>query len=70
MMNLWQKTEKDIFLNKGAGEMNKQKIIILAVAVLLLLTGCRVCGGFSIIAYQTNFEFCPYCGKKIKVVGD
>ena len=50
--------------------MNKQKIIILAVAVLLLLTGCRVCGGFSIIAYQTNFEFCPYCGKKIKVVGD
>ena len=30
----------------------------------------RVCGGFSTNAYQTDFEFCPYCGKKIKVVGD
>ena len=30
----------------------------------------RVCGGFSTTAYQTDFEFCPYCGKKIKVVGD
>lgn len=28
----------------------------------------RVCGGFSTTAYQTDFEFCPYCGKKIKVV--
>ena len=27
----------------------------------------RVCGGFSTTAYQTDFEFCPYCGKKIKV---
>lgn len=30
----------------------------------------RVCGGFSTTAYQTDFEFCPYCGKKIKIVGD
>ena len=28
----------------------------------------RVCGGFSTTAYQTDFEFCPYCGKKIKVI--
>ena len=20
--------------------------------------------------YETNFKFCPYCGKKIKIVGD
>ena len=30
----------------------------------------RVCGGFSTTAYQIDFEFCPYCGKKIKIVGD
>ena len=30
----------------------------------------RVCGGFSTTAYQTDFEFCPYCGRKIKIVGD
>ena len=28
----------------------------------------RVCGGFYTTAYQTDFEFCPYCGKKIKVI--
>ena len=28
----------------------------------------RVCDGFSTNAYQTDFEFCPYCGRKIKVV--
>ena len=28
----------------------------------------RVCDGFSTTAYQTDFEFCPYCGKKIKVI--
>ena len=30
----------------------------------------RVCGGFSTTAYQTDFEFCPYCGRRIKIVGD
>ena len=30
----------------------------------------RVCGGFSTTVYQKDFEYCPYCGKKIKVVGD
>ena len=30
----------------------------------------RVCDGFSTTAYQTDFKFCPYCGKKIKIVGD
>ena len=29
----------------------------------------RVCGGFSTTVYQKDFEYCPYCGKKIKVVG-
>ena len=33
---------------KGAGQMNKQKIIILAVTVLLLLTGCK----------DNNQEYC------------
>ena len=28
----------------------------------------RVCGGFSTTVYQKDFEYCPYCGKKIKVV--
>lgn len=30
----------------------------------------RACGGFSTTVYQKDFEYCPYCGKKIKVVGD
>ena len=30
----------------------------------------RVCGGFSTTVYQKDFEYCPYCGKKIKIVGD
>lgn len=28
----------------------------------------RVCGGFSTTVYQKDFEYCQYCGKKIKVV--
>ena len=28
----------------------------------------RVCGGFFTTAYQTDFNFCPYCGKRIKVM--
>ena len=28
----------------------------------------RVCGGCFTSAYQKDFKFCPYCGKKIKVV--
>ena len=35
-----KKIENDSNLDKGA-KMNKQKIIILAVSVLLLLTGCK-----------------------------
>ena len=35
-----KKIENDSNLDKGA-KMNKQKITILAVAVLLLLTGCK-----------------------------
>ena len=27
-----------------------------------------VCGGCFTSAYQKDFRFCPYCGKKIKVV--
>ena len=27
-----------------------------------------VCGGCFTSAYQKDFKFCPYCGKKIKVV--
>ena len=29
-----------------------------------------VCGGCFTSAYQKDFKFCPYCGKKIKIVGD
>ena len=28
----------------------------------------RVCGGCFTSAYQKDFKYCPYCGKKIKVV--
>ena len=28
----------------------------------------RVCGGCFTSAYQKDFKFCPYCGKKIKGV--
>ena len=28
----------------------------------------KVCGGCFTSAYQKDFKFCPYCGKKIKVV--
>ena len=28
----------------------------------------RVCGGCFTSVYQKDFKFCPYCGKKIKVV--
>ena len=28
----------------------------------------RVCSGCFTSAYQKDFKFCPYCGKKIKVV--
>ena len=28
----------------------------------------RVCGGFYTTAYQTDFKFCPYCGRKIRLV--
>lgn len=28
----------------------------------------RVCGGCFTSAYQKDFKFCPYCGKKIKVM--
>ena len=30
----------------------------------------RVCGGCFTSVYQKDFKFCPYCGKKIKIVGD
>ena len=30
----------------------------------------RVCGGCFTSAYQKDFKFCAYCGKKIKIVGD
>ena len=30
----------------------------------------RVCGGCFTSEYQKDFKFCPYCGKKIKIVGD
>ena len=30
----------------------------------------RVCGGCFTSAYQKDFKYCPYCGKKIKIVGD
>ena len=36
-----KKIKNDSNSVKGAGEMNKQKITILAVTVLLLLTGCK-----------------------------
>ena len=29
----------------------------------------RVCGGCFTSAYQKDFKFCPYCGKKIKAGG-
>ena len=28
----------------------------------------RVCGGCFTSAYQKDFEFCPYCGERIKLV--
>ena len=28
----------------------------------------KVCGGCFTSAYQKDFKFCPYCGKKIKAV--
>ena len=28
----------------------------------------RVCGGCFTSVYQKDFKYCPYCGKKIKVV--
>ena len=28
----------------------------------------KVCGGCFTTAYQKDFKYCPYCGKKIKVV--
>ena len=30
----------------------------------------RVCGGCFTSVYQKDFKYCPYCGKKIKIVGD
>ena len=30
----------------------------------------RVCGSCFTSAYQKDFKYCPYCGKKIKFVGD
>lgn len=30
----------------------------------------RVCGSCFTSAYQKDFKYCPYCGKKIKIVGD
>ena len=29
-----------------------------------------VCGGCFTSVYQKDFKYCPYCGKKIKIVGD
>ena len=29
----------------------------------------KVCGGCFTSEYQKDFKYCPYCGKKIKVVG-
>lgn len=34
----------------------------------MLETVYRVCGGCFTSAYQKDFKYCPYCGKKIKVV--
>ena len=36
----------------------------------MLETVYRVCDGFYTTVYQKDFEYCPYCGKKIKIVGD
>ena len=30
----------------------------------------KVCGGCFTNAYQKDFKYCPYCGKKIKIVGE
>ena len=30
----------------------------------------RVCGGCFTSVYQKDYKYCPYCGKKIKIVGD
>ena len=30
----------------------------------------KVCGGCFTSEYQKDFKYCPYCGKKIKIVGD
>ena len=34
----------------------------------MLYTVYKICGGCFTSAYQKDFKFCPYCGKKIKVV--
>ena len=30
----------------------------------------KVCGGCFTSVYQKDYKYCPYCGKKIKIVGD
>lgn len=30
----------------------------------------KVCGGCFTSEYQKDFKYCPYCGKKIRIVGD
>ena len=34
----------------------------------MLYTVYKICGGCFTSVYQKDFKFCPYCGKKIKVV--
>ena len=34
----------------------------------MLYTVYKICGGCFTSVYQKDFKYCPYCGKKIKVV--
>lgn len=34
----------------------------------MLYTVYKICGGCFTSIYQKDFKYCPYCGKKIKVV--
>ena len=36
----------------------------------MLYTVYKICGGCFTSVYQKDFKYCPYCGKKIKIVGD
>ena len=36
----------------------------------MLHTVYKICGGCFTSVYQKDFKYCPYCGKRIKIVGD